>query len=59
MQECIKCLYKDNHPFGITFNKEGICSGCIIHEEKFNLDWEKIFNKLSKKIIKYKKKKWV
>tara|TARA_B100000035_G_scaffold309713_1_gene316347 strand:+ start:1478 stop:2656 length:1179 start_codon:yes stop_codon:yes gene_type:complete len=56
MQECIKCLYKANHPFGITFNKKGICSGCIIHEEKFHLNWKKIFNKLSKRVAKYKKK---
>ena len=56
MQECIKCLYKANHPFGITFNKKGVCSGCTIHEEKASLDWEEIFNKLIKKIQKFKKK---
>ena len=59
MQECIKCLYKANHPFGITFNKKGVCSGCTIHEEKTSLDWEEIFNKLIKKIQKFKKKNWL
>ncbi len=36
---CNKCLYWSNHPFGITFNSDGICSGCQIHEEKNSIDW--------------------
>ena len=35
---CKKCLYTSLHPFGITFNEKGICSGCQIHEEKNNLE---------------------
>lgn len=45
MFSCKKCLYNENHPFGLT--KVGsICSGCFTHIEKDNLDWkdrEKIF----------------
>ena len=37
---CIRCLYPENHPLGITFDEQGICSGCRVHEEKYNLDWE-------------------
>lgn len=40
MKYCKKCLYASNHALNITFNDEGICSGCQIHEEKFTLDWE-------------------
>lgn len=37
---CKRCLYWSNHPLGITFDSEGICSGCKVHEEKFTLDWK-------------------
>ena len=52
--ECKKCLYKEDHPFGITF-KDGICSGCITHAEKDNLDWVPIQDSLLSLIYKYKK----
>lgn len=31
---CRRCLYTDQHPFGIFFDTEGICSGCRLHEFK-------------------------
>ena len=39
MQYCRRCLYPANHPFGISFDAEGVCSGCRVHEEKDRLDW--------------------
>jgi N-acetyl sugar amidotransferase len=36
---CKRCLYPANHPLGIVFDVEGICSGCRVHEEKDELDW--------------------
>tara|TARA_Y100000590_G_scaffold84200_1_gene94054 strand:- start:15461 stop:16696 length:1236 start_codon:yes stop_codon:yes gene_type:complete len=54
---CNRCLYPSNHPLGITFNKNGICSGCEIHEEKNKLDWRYRFNKLKNILEKYKSKK--
>jgi N-acetyl sugar amidotransferase len=53
---CKKCLYSENHPLGITFNDNGICSGCIIHNEKNTIDWIKKYNKLLKLVSKYKNK---
>lgn len=41
MRYCTRCLYPANHPFGIVFDDDGICSGCRIHEEKDQLDWSK------------------
>ena len=29
-----KDAYSSEHPLGITFNEEGICSGCTIHDER-------------------------
>ena len=37
---CKRCLYPNNHPFGLTFIGD-ICSGCYIHEEKYSIDWSK------------------
>lgn len=39
MRYCTRCLYPANHPLGITFDDQGVCSGCRIHEEKQRLDW--------------------
>ena len=54
MRSCKKCLYKENHPFGLEFDDKGICYGCIIHEEKENLDWIKREKKLRKILNAYK-----
>tara|TARA_Y100000591_G_C21843293_1_gene707082 strand:- start:477 stop:1724 length:1248 start_codon:yes stop_codon:yes gene_type:complete len=53
---CKRCLYSSNHPLGITFDKDGICSGCKIHEEKDKLDWRHRFNKLKKLTNRYRSK---
>jgi len=39
MNYCKRCLYPENHPLNITFDEEGVCSGCRVHEEKDTLDW--------------------
>lgn len=38
MRECVRCLYREDHPFGLVLDAEGICSGCRTHEEKADLD---------------------
>ena len=39
IHQCQRCLYTTEHPFGLTLDSEGICSGCRTHEEKTRLDW--------------------
>ncbi len=34
--ECVKCLIPLEHPFGVYFNKDGICSGCLSFEKRKN-----------------------
>ena len=46
MKYCNRCLYPENHPLGLTFDDEGICSGCRVHEEKDQLDWHDRFERL-------------
>jgi N-acetyl sugar amidotransferase len=40
MRICNRCLYTEHHPLGITFDEEGVCSGCRVHEEKDQLNWK-------------------
>jgi N-acetyl sugar amidotransferase len=47
MKYCARCLYPANHPWYITFDDQGICSGCRVHEEKDILPWDARLNKLS------------
>ena len=37
---CTRCLYWSDHPLGITFDDDGVCSGCRTHSEKTSLDWD-------------------
>ena len=53
---CKRCLYTNKHPLGLTIDEEGICSGCRIHEEKDNLDWEERLDILKSIIKPYKSK---
>ena len=46
MKYCKRCLYPENHPLHLTFDDEGVCSGCRIHEEKDKLDWQERLEKL-------------
>ena len=41
MKYCKRCIYPENHPLGLTFDERGVCSGCLIHEEKYEIDWKK------------------
>ena len=51
---CKLCLYDSNHPLGLEINNEGICSGCLIHQEKNNLDWGKRWVELEELIRPYR-----
>lgn len=54
MNYCKRCLYPENHPLGIIFDDDGICSGCRVHEEKYVIDWEKKDNELEVLLNHYK-----
>lgn len=54
IQFCKRCLYTSAHPLGLTLDKEGICSGCRIHEEKNRLDWVERWQKLESLIKPYR-----
>ncbi len=38
-RQCSLCLYDESHPFGLVIDDDGICSGCRVHNEKYQIDW--------------------
>jgi len=54
MKYCSRCLYPANHPLYITFDHEGVCSGCRIHEEKDQLDWDFRGERLKKLVDQFR-----
>ncbi|MBN8703048.1 MAG: N-acetyl sugar amidotransferase [Bacteroidetes bacterium] len=56
MMICSRCLYTDNHPLNITFDDDGVCSGCRVHEEKDTLDWNLRSEKLESILNEYRNK---
>lgn len=57
MKYCTRCLYPENHPLNLIFNHEGLCSGCLVHNEKFeSIDWNKKAIELSKLLDNYRDK---
>lgn len=54
MQVCTRCLYTSAHPLHLTFDNEGVCSGCRVHEEKDMLDWTERAEKLKKLLNEYR-----
>ena len=54
MQFCTRCLYTDQHPLHLTFDKHGVCSGCRIHDEKDVLDWRERGERLREILEQYR-----
>jgi N-acetyl sugar amidotransferase len=54
MKQCKRCLYTQTHPLNITFDDQGVCSGCRVHEEKFTINWEEKEQKLIQLLNSYK-----
>ncbi|MFT6734270.1 MAG: N-acetyl sugar amidotransferase [Polaribacter sp.] len=54
MKFCKRCLYPENHALNIIFDDAGVCSGCRVHEEKYEIDWNKKENELAELLSQYK-----
>lgn len=53
MRYCKKCVMPDTRP-GITFNEEGVCSGCQAYENRKNTNYEERFEELKALCDKYR-----
>ena len=54
MKYCKRCLYPENHPLNITFDERGVCSGCLVHEEKYEIDWDEKARELEILLAQYR-----
>ena len=54
MQVCKRCLYGSHHPLNIIFDDNGVCSGCLVHDEKDEIDWTKKKKELKVLVDSYK-----
>lgn len=54
MKFCKRCLYPENHALNIIFDDDGVCSGCRVHEEKYEIDWNKKESELADLLSQYK-----
>src|ERR1700694_887170 len=53
-QSCRRCLYAADPPLGLVIDEEGICSGCRVHEEKDQLDWNERWSVLESLVRPYR-----
>ncbi len=51
---CKKCLFSSVAATPITFNEEGVCSGCIINAKKKDINWQERENLFIKLIDEYR-----
>jgi len=56
MRFCTRCLYPETSAIKLTFDDEGVCSGCRVAEEKEKIDWEERKKMLGKLLEQYKNK---
>ena len=61
MSQCSQCLDNIKHPMGQVIYKSGLCSGCLTHQEKNNIDWNEKWAQLEEScqsILKKNKAKY-
>ena len=51
---CRSCFYPASHPLGLSLNVDGICRGCMVHQEKYTLDWNLRAQLLDKAVSPYR-----
>ncbi len=54
MKYCKRCLYPENHALNLILDNEGVCSGCRVHEEKYQIDWQNKEQELEQILAHYK-----
>ena len=54
MKYCTKCVSVDVSASPLSFDNEGVCTGCKVAFEKNNIDWDSRKEKLKKLVQEYK-----
>lgn len=56
MRYCLRCVYPANSAIPLTFDDQGVCSGCRVSEEKDRIDWKTRRKQLKQILLEYKAK---
>ncbi|HYR28042.1 MAG TPA: N-acetyl sugar amidotransferase [Thermoanaerobaculia bacterium] len=54
MRYCTNCVYPSAAPTALTFDENGLCSGCRVAEQKKGIDWNERWEWLLKDIEPYR-----
>lgn len=54
MRYCTKCVYPSVTATALTFDENGVCSGCRVHEQKKNIDWSQRMGWLRDLVSEYR-----
>lgn len=54
MNYCKRCLYPENHALNLILDDDGVCSGCRVHEEKYQINWKDKERELEQLLSHYK-----
>ncbi|MDD5617604.1 MAG: N-acetyl sugar amidotransferase [Candidatus Omnitrophica bacterium] len=54
MRYCTKCVYPSASATPLTFDENGVCSGCRVSAQKKSIDWGKRFQLLKDMVKQYK-----
>lgn len=54
MRYCTKCVYPSAAAAPLTFDENGVCSGCRVYGQKQNVNWENRFDRLKNLLGMYR-----
>lgn len=54
MRYCTRCVYPSASATPLTFDENGVCSGCRVAEQKRHIDWEDRFRHLKELVAEYR-----
>ncbi len=58
MKYCTNCVYPDVSASPLTFNEDGVCSGCQLSSTKIRIDWKARWEELEVLTNKFKNKSY-
>ncbi len=53
---CTRCVYPSSSAVPLEFDKNGVCSGCRVHDQKKKIDWTKRAQMFKELVEKYRSK---
>lgn len=54
MRYCVRCVYSGACATPITFDDEGVCTGCRVHDQKKKIDWGRRWQMLIDLVEQYR-----